>query len=221
MSYAALFSGGKDSNLALWKAKQMGLAVDWLVTVKPQRDDSYMFHKPNLGLVPKIAKSIGVDLVEVGTEGVKEQELSDLERALKKMTLDGLITGAVASNYQKDRVGSIAAELGLEVFSPLWGMDQYKLMGELMEEGFECVIVSVAAMGFDDSWLGRKIDEGCLSELKELYDRYRINMAGEGGEYESIVLDGPIYDYGFQIVKAEKTWDGHRGVYDITKIKKK
>ncbi len=221
MSYAALFSGGKDSNLALWKAIKKGIDVDWLVTVKPSRDDSYMFHKPNLDLLPKIAGSIGIELIEVETEGVKEEELKDLESALRSIPLEGVITGAVASNYQRERIEKMADVLGLEVFSPLWNMDQYDLVKELLEEGFQTIIVSVAAMGLDDSWLGREIDEGCISDLKDLHDEYRINIAGEGGEYESLVLDGPMYEYGFEVIEAKKGWDGQRGTYDISKIEKK
>lgn len=221
MSYAALFSGGKDSNLALWKGIQTGLDIGWLITVKPERDDSYMFHKPNLDLLPKIAGSIGTELIEVKTEGVKEEELKDLESALRSIPVEGVITGAVASNYQRERIEKMADTLEIEVFSPLWNMDQYDLVEELLEEGFQTMIVSVAAMGLDDSWLGRKIDVECISDLKALHEKYRINIAGEGGEYESLVLDGPMYDYGFKVVEAKKVWDGQRGTYDILKIEKK
>lgn len=221
MSYVALFSGGKDSNLALWKGIQTGLDIGWLITVKPERDDSYMFHKPNLDLLPKIAGSIGTELIEVKTEGVKEEELKDLESALRSIPVEGVITGAVASNYQRERIEKMADTLEIEVFSPLWNMDQYDLVEELLEEGFQTMIVSVAAMGLDDSWLGRKIDVECISDLKALHEKYRINIAGEGGEYESLVLDGPMYDYGFKVVEAKKVWDGQRGTYDILKIEKK
>ncbi|MGM0510776.1 MAG: diphthine--ammonia ligase, partial [Thermoplasmatota archaeon] len=131
------------------------------------------------------------------------------------------ITGAVASNYQRERIEKMADTLEIEVFSPLWNMDQYDLVEELLEEGFQTMIVSVAAMGLDDSWLGRKIDVECISDLKALHEKYRINIAGEGGEYESLVLDGPMYDYGFKVVEAKKVWDGQRGTYDILKIEKK
>ena len=221
MSYAALFSGGKDSNLALWKGIRTGLDIGWLITVKPERDDSYMFHKPNLDLVPKIAESIGIELIEVETEGVKEEELEDLKSALRSIPVEGVVTGAVASNYQRERIEKMADVLELEVFSPLWNMDQYDLVEELLDEGFKSMIVSVAAMGLDDSWLGRMIDEECISDLKTLHDEYRINIAGEGGEYESLVLDGPMYEYGFEVIEGNKEWDGQRGVYDILKIEKK
>ncbi|MGM0510997.1 MAG: diphthine--ammonia ligase, partial [Thermoplasmatota archaeon] len=122
MSYVALFSGGKDSNLALWKGIQTGLDIGWLITVKPERDDSYMFHKPNLDLLPKIAGSIGTELIEVKTEGVKEEELKDLESALRSIPVEGVITGAVASNYQRERIEKMADTLEIEVFSPLWNM---------------------------------------------------------------------------------------------------
>ncbi len=220
MSYAALYSGGKDSNLALWMAQEEGKKVEYLITIYPKRDDSYMFHKPNLDHVPMLAESMNIPLIMEESTGVKEEELNDLENALDSIEVDGVITGAVASSYQRDRIERIALDRGIEVYSPLWGMDQVELMETLLKDGFECIIVGVAALGLDEGWLGRNIDQGCLDDLKALYDRYGINVAGEGGEYESFVLDAPNYEWGFQVEKGCKKWDGHRGTYDIKSIKR-
>ncbi len=221
MKYAALFSGGKDSALALWKAQKDGLNVEYLVTVFPERDDSYMFHKPNLDFVPDIAESLGIELVKVGTEGEKEKELEDLKRGLESLEVDGIITGAVASSYQYERLENLSSQLGLELYAPLWDMDQEILLNELLEDDFEVIIVSVAAMGFDEEWLGREIDRDCVVELEGLNEKYGINVAGEGGEYESLVLNAPNYHWGFEVVQSNIKWDGHRGEYDIKRIKKR
>ncbi|MFO7792405.1 MAG: TIGR00289 family protein [Candidatus Saliniplasma sp.] len=221
MKYAALFSGGKDSALALWKAQKDGLNVEYLVTVFPERDDSYMFHKPNLDLVPDIAESVGIELVKVRTEGEKEKELQDLKEGLENLKIGGIITGAVASSYQYKRLEKLSSQLELELYAPLWGMDQENLLNELLEDEFDVIIVSVAAMGLDEKWLGRKIDKYCVDELEELNDKYGINVAGEGGEYESLVLNAPNFKWAFEVVDADIKWDGHRGEYKINKIKKK
>ncbi len=220
MGYAALFSGGKDSVLALWEA-QKDIDVKHIITVFPERNDSYMFHKPNLDLVPTLADSLDLELIKIYTEGEKEKELDDLKNGLQRCDVDGIITGAVASSYQYDRLKRISSELDLDLLAPLWGMDQTVLLKTLIEYNFKAMIVSVAALGLDEGWLGREIDRSCISELKHLNELYGINVAGEGGEYESFVLDGPNYRWGFQVVEAEKRWDGHRGDYGIKKIRKK
>ncbi|MFW6038521.1 MAG: diphthine--ammonia ligase [Candidatus Saliniplasma sp.] len=221
MKYAALFSGGKDSALALWKAQKAGLDVKYLVTVFPARDDSYMFHKPNLEFVPTLADSLDLNFIKVKTEGVKEEELTDLKNGLNKLDVGGVITGAVASSYQFKRLKRLTKELDLDLYAPLWEVKQQDILDTLLKNDFKVIIVSVAAMGFDKDWLGREIDSGCVSDLKVLNRKYAINVAGEGGEYESFVLDSPNYEWGFKVVHAEREWDGHRGVYKIKKIKKK
>lgn len=220
MGYAALYSGGKDSTLALWLLQKEGLEVDKLITVVPKREDSYMFHKPNIHLVPQLAKSMDIPLVKVDTEGEKEKELDDLERAISTLDTEGLITGAVASNYQKDRIENIGDKLGLEVRSPLWGMDQEKILRILIENNFDTRIVSVAALGLDESWLGRKIDKNCLNGLLDIKEMYRINIAGEGGEYETLVLGAPNYRWNFEMTDTIKEWDGKRGKIKVKSLKR-
>jgi len=220
MGYTALFSGGKDSTLALWKAQSLGLDISYLVTVYPHRDDSYMFHKPNLHLVPKLAKSLDIELVKVETSGEKEKELTDLKNELATLDISGLITGAVASNYQMKRIEKISKDLSLDVFAPLWKMKQSELLEDLLKNNFHSIIVSVSARGLDEGWLGRSIDEKCVQDLKKLHDKYGINISGEGGEYESLVLEAPNYDQNFKVIEKEDQWDGRRGEVSIKKLKK-
>jgi len=220
MGFAALFSGGKDSSLALWKAQSFGLKVDYLVTVFPQRDDSYMFHKPNLHLIPDLADSLGIELIKVRTSGEKEKEVEDLKEALKDLDISGLITGAVASRYQMGRIEKLSHELSLDVYAPLWNMSQRKLLEELLLNGFQTMIVSVSALGLDESWLGKDIDEKCIEELQSLNEEYGINISGEGGEYETLVLEAPNYDRDFKVIEKEDQWDGRRGEVSIKKLKK-
>ncbi len=220
MGFAALFSGGKDSSLALWKAQSLGLNVDYIVTVYPREEGSYMFHKPNIHLVPKLSEALDIELVEISTKGEKEEELMDLQERLKKLEIDGLITGAVASSYQMDRIENISKELSLDVFAPLWKMKQSELLDELLKNNFESIIVSVSARGLDESWLGRSIDEKCVQDLKKLHDKYGINISGEGGEYESLVLEAPNYDHKLKAGEKSKKWDGIRGELLIKKLEK-
>lgn len=192
MSWAALTSGGKDSILSCQKAIDSGKDVRYLVTARPKNRDSYMFHSANLDVVPVIAKVSGREYVEILTDGEKEAELADLEAGLAALDIEGVIAGAVASQYQADRVKAITDKLGLELFTPLWHMDTEELLREVATR-MDARIIVTAAEGLDESFLGARIDDALIQRLKRVAGTRRINLAGEGGEYESITLNAPFY----------------------------
>ncbi len=192
MSWAALTSGGKDSILSCQKAIDSGKEVQYLVTARPKNRDSYMFHSANLDIVPVIARVAGIRYVEISTEGNKEEELADLESGLAALDIVGVIAGAVASEYQAERVKAITDRLGLELFTPLWHMDTELLLREVALR-LDARIIVTAAEGLDSSFLGARIDDNLIHRLKRVAATRRINLAGEGGEYESITLNAPFY----------------------------
>lgn len=213
MRLASLFSGGKDSTYAAHLASLSGDEVAYLVTMQSQREDSWMFHTVNVHLAPTLAQALGIESVTVETPGEKERELDDLRRALEGLDVDGLVTGAVASTYQKSRVDRICDELGLEHVAPLWGRSSSELLDEVLEAGMEIIITAVAARGLDEGWLGRALDQAASEELKRLSLRYGFDVCGEGGEMETLVLDAPWFGSRLEIVRARKIWDGVRGRY--------
>jgi ABC transporter with metal-binding/Fe-S-binding domain ATP-binding protein len=192
MSWAALTSGGKDSILSCQKAIDSGKDVRYLVTARPKNPDSYMFHSANLDAVPVIAKVAGMEYVEIPTHGRKEEELIDLETGLAALDIEGVIAGAVASVYQAERVSAITSRLGLSLYTPLWHMDTEILVREVAER-MDARIVVTAADGLDDSFLGARFDEELIGRLKQVARTRHINLAGEGGEYESLTLQAPFY----------------------------
>ena len=213
-----LFSGGKDSTYAAWQAsKKDELAC--LITLFPKSAMSYMFHFPNLKWTALQAEAIGVPLLTEQTEGVKEEELSDLERALarakSRFGLEGIYTGALASVYQKTRVERICSDLGLECVSPLWGIDAETHLRRLVADGFSAIIVSVSALGLDEKWLGRELDETGIAELVALGRRFRFHVGLEGGEGETFVRDAPFFSGAVQILSAERHWNGDSGYLEI------
>lgn len=221
LTFAALYSGGKDSTLAILKAQKEDIDVSCLVTVNPKKEDSYMFHKPNLHLVPKLAESMGIRPVMINSSGEKEKEIEDLKKGLEGLDIQGLVLGAVASNYQRSRIERLSFDLSIDLFAPLWHINQDELLQELLTENLKTVIVSVSAEGLGKEWLGREIDQESIVELKELYEKYGINISGEGGEYETLVLRSPNYKHDFMITKSEKSWDGTRGKLDVKEIKRR
>ncbi len=213
-----LFSGGKDSTYAAWLAsKDEELAC--LITMFPSSDSSYMFHHPDLRWTALQAESMGVSQVRAVTKGVKEDELQDLERALAKAkeehSLDGVYTGALASVYQKSRIERLCRKLGLECVSPLWNSDPAEHLRRIVADGFVSIMVSVSALGLQETWLGRELDGRTVEELIALGKKYRFHAALEGGEGETFVLDCPAFTRRIEVLSADRTWRGNRGVYEI------
>ncbi|KYK29640.1 MAG: hypothetical protein AYK23_01530 [Candidatus Proteinoplasmatales archaeon SG8-5] len=216
MKLAALFSGGKDSTYAVHLAQQKGWEVAKLVSIFPEADDSYMFHVPNIHLTPLLADALGIDFVKQYTKGEKEKELEDLREVLASLEIDGIVTGAIASNYQRTRIQDVCNDLGLTCYNPLWGLDQKEVLVEMIDAGFHILIVGVFAEGLGKDWLGRRLDMDALTELESIANRFGINVSGEGGEFESLVVDGPNFSKRLEIVDSEIDWEGLGGVLRIT-----
>ncbi len=206
MKLGALLSSGKDSVYALYLA-QKEHDIECLISIESQNPDSYMYHTPNIHMVELQSAALGIPLIKETTMGEKEKELKALkkvlEKARKKYSIEGVVTGALFSEYQKSRIERICKELGVEVVNPLWHMEQAKEVKAVIDAGFEFVFTKVAAYGLDKSWLNKKIGYEQLERLKKLNEKVGFNVAGEGGEFESLVLDGPIFSKRIKIVDFE------------------
>lgn len=220
MKAAVLFSGGKDSTMAAYKAVEEGWELECLVAMFSENPASYMFHVPNIGLTELSSEAMGVPLIRAKTPGKKEEELEDLRRVLgelKERGVVGVFAGALESVYQKSRIDDICSELGLESHAPLWHRDPREYMEEIIKLGFEVVITSVSAEGLDESWLGRKLDMEVLDEIVKLNEKYGIHIGFEGGEAETLVLDCPLFKKRINVVEARKVWEKDSGYYSIEK----
>jgi len=161
---ATLFSGGKDSTLALHRMAAKGKRAELLITMISENDFSYMFHKPNIMQTKLQAEALGIRQIFANTQGKKEEELEDLEDAFVENGVTELITGAVASTYQKDRIEAICKRLGIECHSPLWRIDPMEELAELSRD-YNVIVTQVAAEGFDSSYLGQRIDAEMIEKL--------------------------------------------------------
>ncbi len=203
MKLAVLFSGGKDSTYAAWLAKKEGHELVCLITVESENQDSFMFHTPSIEKTKAQAEVMSLPLIIQKTKGEKEIELRDLKKVIKNVKedfgIEGLITGAVGSVYQASRIQKICDDLDLKCVNPLWQKTQIELLEELVKHNFEIIIVGVAAYPLGKNWIGRKIDKNFIEEVKELEEKFRINPAGEGGEFESFVINCPLFNKGLDV----------------------
>lgn len=218
MRLGVLCSGGKDSLFACYLAMQKE-EVACLISVRSRNEESYMFHTPNVHLVPLQAEAAGLPLVTVETEGVEEAELADLSRAIslamERHGIEGVVTGALLSVYQATRVQRICRDLDLWCFNPLWYTDQEAYMEQLIRSGFRVMVSGVFSAPFDAAWLGRIIDHESLEDLKQYAKKYRITLTGEGGEYETLVLDAPFFAKRIVIEESTKEYCNYRGIFRI------
>jgi ABC transporter with metal-binding/Fe-S-binding domain ATP-binding protein len=218
MRLGVLFSGGKDSAFAAWMA--MGKEeVACLITVLPSNPESYLFHTPNIQLTALQSRAAGLPLVTVESAGVEGEEVADLSRvltlAMEEPGIDGVVTGAIHSVYQATRVQRACHALGLWCFNPLWQRDEVEHLSGVVSSGFRFIVSAVSAAPLGEAWLGRELDRSALGELADLARRYRMNPAGEGGEYETFVLDAPFFSRQIEILDASPEFHGDRGIYRI------
>jgi len=211
LKLGVLFSGGKDSTYAAWLAKKQGNELACLITLYSENPDSYMFHTPSIKKTKQQAKAMSIPLIVKNTKGMKEEELKDLEKAIKlakdKYNINAIVSGALASNYQKLRIENICKKLKLKSITPLWQRDEFEYLNDLLRNKFRVIVTAVSAYPLNGSWLGRKIDQAFIEDVKDLHEKYKIHPAGEGGEFETFVIDCPLFEAPLEVRGADFTGD--------------
>eukprot|EP01060_Flectonema_neradi_P035547 TRINITY_DN6577_c0_g1_i5.p1 TRINITY_DN6577_c0_g1~~TRINITY_DN6577_c0_g1_i5.p1 ORF type:complete len:622 (+),score=118.94 TRINITY_DN6577_c0_g1_i5:38-1903(+) len=220
MKVVGLVSGGKDSLASLGKCLKHGHEIVCVANLSPEEAtdeelDSFCFQTVGHNHVDKIASAMGLPLVK-GTikrdtskvqcmayparpsdQEDEVERLYDLLSEVKKRfpEVTAVSSGAILSNYQRLRVESVATRLGLVSLSYLWQRDQDDYVKELTDEGYEAAIIKIASMGMKKSHLGRH-----LSEFQSDFESLDyLHSAGEGGEYETLITDCPLFDKKFVI----------------------
>lgn len=225
-----------------------GWSVEALVTVHITSDDSMMFQLPNTSLAGLQAASMGVRWLPVLSEGIENDEIEDLEAALRGETevesaftrvkadskaiefpskiqltegalnIDAIVVGALRSDYQKTRIERMCERLNLISYCPLWHHSPEEHMDSLVEHGFDVRLVSVSTEGLGEEWLGARLDKTNLSALAVAASKFRFNLDGEGGEFETIVVAAPHMPQHIEI-SGTPEWHGRRGTWRVTEAR--
>ncbi|MDD9954174.1 MAG: diphthine--ammonia ligase [Candidatus Woesearchaeota archaeon] len=223
MKLGILYSSGKDSTFTLWYYLEQGWDVSCLLSLLPENPDSYMFQNPSKDLLERQATSLGMPLLLQETAGEEEQELEDLkkllEKAKKECGIEGVGVGALASDYQHERVNRICEDVGLKTYAPLWHKEQEQLLREMIDSGFDIRMTRIAADGLSEEWLGKQLTQGDVDQLVQLSEK-GFHVGGEGGEFETIVLDGPIFSEKITISFEKEMETAYRGELLLSKIKR-
>lgn len=209
-----LYTGGKDSTLALEKTLGAGHDVVELLTVVPE-PHSYAYHDVCLEVTPLQARSMRMSQRFVKVPAGKAKEIEVLGEFLKTLSkpleIEGVVSGVIRSTYQKSRMDAMLGEIGLSHLTPNWGMAPGSVVEEAVRRGYEVLISSTSANGLDRSWIGRRVDDEALAELMALSEKYGFDPDGEGGDYETLVLWAPIFKERVKLLEWTTVWDGYSG----------
>jgi diphthine-ammonia ligase len=214
MYFAALLSGGKDSCFNVMKCVENGHILVCLANLMPadhtaEEVNSFMYQSAGHSTVPLYASCFGVPLYrkeiigsavsqKLNYEPSEEDEVEDLYMLLVEVKrrhpeVQAISCGAIISNYQRTRLENVCIRLGLTPLTYLWMLDRSKLLDSIISDGVEAILVKVAGAGLlPEKHLGKSLGE-LRPVLRKLNEKYGLDLCGEGGEYESLVLDCPIF----------------------------
>lgn len=195
------WSGGKDSCLALWKARSEGLDVRFAVTT--HQGGYTAAHGLPLGIVQKQTEALGLELVAV--EASWDQYEDAFKRALAGLACRGVVGGVFGDidvAEHRKWVERVCSAAGLKARLPLWGCSQQDLLNEFVSLGFRAIVVAVNAAILDLTWLGRCIDVAGAPHLISEAARRGFSPCGEAGEYHTLVIGGPGFSQGITVKRA-------------------
>ena len=213
MRVVALVSGGKDSCYAMLECIRAGHSIAAIATLLPppatvDEVDSHCFQTIGHQLVHSIAQCTNIPFYSRHMRGTSvvtalhytraaDDEVEDLYELLVDVLgvhpdVDAVCTGAILSHYQRLRVEHVASRLRLTSLAPLWQREQRRLLADMIDSDMDAVLVKVASMGLGKTEVGRSIAD-VQQHLHEVEAQYGVNVCGEGGEYESLVLDCALF----------------------------
>lgn len=191
-SAAILWTGGKDSSMALYEAGQNGYDVRCLVTFAPAKPD-FLAHPLRFIQLQARALALPHYVLPVSAPFDKSYE-TGLRRLRDEMDIQCVVTGDIAEvdgnpNWIRER----SRPVGLDVQTPLWGRDRNTLLQQLLDSGFKARISCVNTRWLDQSWIGRELNDAAIAELRLIRDQNGLDLCGEEGEYHTLVIDGPQF----------------------------
>jgi diphthine-ammonia ligase len=210
--YALMWSGGKDSALALWRARRQGLRVDWLVNVYDRATERVRFHATPVRAIAAQAAAAGVPLVSVPTDWETfDASLRDTFTALVRQGCCGVVFGDIHLTEVRAWYEERTRAAGLAHVAPLWGGGPSALAQEFVSIGGRAVLTCVETAKLDVSWLGRVIDRDFLRDIQ----RTGVDPCGEYGEYHSFAFDGPFFAEPVAWRAGERRDDGRFAQLDV------
>ena len=221
MKVAVLFSGGKDSTFAVEFAQKSGHEIAYLLSVKPNRKDCYLFHYATVEHTVEQAKALGLNHIIVPcTVADPKLEAQIVKGVVEKNPVDAVILGGVGlQETQLRSVKEALSPLGVKVFPAHGGKDHAVVFQEMLSRGYKIKITQVASAGLMQ-WLGKIVSKENCPQLKADSEKFGFHIGFEGGYADTFVLDAPIFSHGFESIAEEKiVEDEYCGHVEITELK--
>lgn len=182
------WTGGKDGCYSCYKAMREGWRITHLLSFR--NISKIGSHDINPDLIRAQSEAVGIPIIQKDFTSYEEE----FKKVIQDLRLQGeRIDGAVFGHIQthKSLVDRICTDLDLELLLPIWKEDSSNIVKEIIDSGFEVLVVSAKDGLLGREWLGRKIDRGFVQELRDRDES--IDPCGENGEFHTIVTDGPIF----------------------------
>lgn len=193
-----LWTGGKDSALALYEARLSGYDIRCLATFAPP-EPRFLAHP--LAVIELQAKSVGLPHHVLSVDQPYEAGYERALRRLREVTdIDEVVTGDIAEvdgmpNWILERTRAVS----MRAHRPLWGRDRESLLRALLQAGFRVIVSCVETRRLAAQWVGRTLDEAAIAELSLIRRGNGLDLCGENGEYHTLALDGPLFDRGIEL----------------------
>ena len=208
LSVVVSLSGGKDSTYALYQALKEGLNVNHLLFINV----GSKAHLVNKWVLKLVSEAVQIPAVTVN------KKLPEIRKALKKLKAGTLVSGVMTTPEHMDWYQEVCGPIQVKHYAPLWGKNPLAALDEMKQLGFHMLVIEVnTALGSNENWLGKEIDDKMLAELRQLESKKKINPIGEWGEYHTLVIDCPIYKKKVNILRSETKWENSKGYLVIKK----
>ena len=209
MPYAIMSSGGKDSTLALDRARRNSLEVHYLVNIYESSTNRVRFHGVRHELILQQAEFLGLEpITRYTTPDDFEQAFASALEELKEHGVEGVIFGNIHLSDVRSWYEERVREAGFEHVEPIWGDPPIELAWEIVERGYQLVVVSVDSSQGARDLLGREFDADLVTELGCTDG---LDPCGERGEYHTFVFDGPEFRYPVKFRSGDTVEiEGHR-----------
>jgi diphthine-ammonia ligase len=215
MKVVASWSGGKDSAYASYLAKQQGHEIVCILTMMMSEEKSN-FHMIRSDILDAQAEAMGIPLIKRKTsnETYERDFKAVLAELIKTKGAEGLVTGDIyeVAGHEEGWLNRVCREMGLKPVKPLWMGDTKQIYLDYLKAGFKATVVRTnSKLGIE--WLGRELNRQFYDDIMKLGN---IDPCGEGGEYHTVITDGPNFKKKIEILETQKhKLDGGFGYLEV------